>query len=98
MDESEQYMLRWRGRGFGPFSLEEVNRKLDQHEIGMGHEIHFEEKWMTLEEFFVVSKSPNTVASQPEKKSSPQSGLGRSLGPSAGQAPAAPISASAPGG
>jgi len=51
MSEAQQFVLRWRGRASGPYSLEEINRKLDDHEIGMGHEIQFQDQWMSLEEF-----------------------------------------------
>ena len=52
MSDSGQYVLRWRGRQSGPFSLDEINRKLDAHEIGLGHEIQCDDQWMSLEEFF----------------------------------------------
>jgi len=54
MSESEEYTLRWRGREAGPFPVSEINRQLDEHEIGMGHEIYFQDKWITLEEFFAA--------------------------------------------
>ncbi|HEX4119921.1 MAG TPA: TM2 domain-containing protein [Verrucomicrobiae bacterium] len=56
--ESEQYKLRWRGRESGPYPLGEINRMLDDHEIGMGHEILYGEKWMGLEEFFAATAKP----------------------------------------
>src|SRR5690242_19886361 len=54
MNDLHEYTLRWRGRRLGPYSLQEINRKLDDHEIGMGHEIQYQEKWITLEEFFAA--------------------------------------------
>lgn len=56
MSDSGQYVLRWRGRQSGPFSLDEINRKLDAHEIGLGHEIQCDDQWMSLEEFFARPK------------------------------------------
>jgi TM2 domain-containing membrane protein YozV len=68
MSESEQYTLRWRGRQSGPYTLEEINRLLDDHTIGMGHEIQYEEKWITVEEFLVSRKQAAPVARSPEPR------------------------------
>jgi hypothetical protein len=46
--------LRWRGRQSGPYPVSEINRMLDDHEIGMGHEIFYQDEWITLEEFFAA--------------------------------------------
>jgi len=54
MSEDEQFTLRWRGRETGPFPLSEINRQLDEHEIGMGHEIFFRGDWITLDAFFAA--------------------------------------------
>lgn len=54
----ELYTLRWRGRELGPFSVEEINRQLDDHEIGMGHEILYQDNWIGLEEFFAATRKP----------------------------------------
>jgi TM2 domain-containing membrane protein YozV len=53
--ETRQYQLRWRGRLSGPYPVSEINRMLDEHEIGMGHEILYEEKWIVLEEFLAAA-------------------------------------------
>jgi len=58
MSESQEYTLRWRGREVGPYPVSEINRQLDDHEIGMGHEIYYQEKWITLEEFFAALPKP----------------------------------------
>jgi TM2 domain-containing membrane protein YozV len=60
---SEQYKLRWRGRESGPYPLSEINRMLDEHEIGTGHEIFHQQKWMVLQEFFAI---PTSVAPSAE--------------------------------
>lgn len=57
MNESAKYSLRWRGRESGPFSVDEINRKLDDHEIGLGHEIKYEDRWISVETFFEELKS-----------------------------------------
>lgn len=75
MNQSSHYVLRWRGRQSGPFSLAEINRKLDEHEIGMGHEIQCDDQWMSIEAFLarpngVVDPSA-TPAAGPENVSPP---------------------------
>jgi ABC-type multidrug transport system ATPase subunit len=49
----EQFHLRWKGVVLGPFSMDEIERRLDTREIGMLHEIDVADRWLTLEEFFV---------------------------------------------
>jgi hypothetical protein len=51
MSDTQEYTLRWRGRSSGPYPVAEINRMLDDHEIGMGHEILYEDEWITVEEF-----------------------------------------------
>ncbi len=58
MSEDQQWTLRWRGRLQGPYSLEEIDRKLDDHEIGLGHEIRVGEEWLTLEIFLAKANQP----------------------------------------
>ena len=56
MNDSPTYYLRWRGRQFGPCTLAEINRKLDDHEIGMAHEIQYESRWISVGEFLRLLK------------------------------------------
>ena len=75
MNESEEYTLRWRGREVGPFPLSEINRQLDEHEIGMGHEIFYEDNWITLEEFLVSlpdSNAPEPAPQTPSPRPAPR--------------------------
>lgn len=58
MSEFGEYKLRWRGRESGPFSVEEINRRLDDHEIGMGHEVFYEQDWITVEQFLEALSAP----------------------------------------
>jgi TM2 domain-containing membrane protein YozV len=62
MSEPQEYTLRWRGREAGPYPVPEINRQLDEHEIGMGHEIFYQDKWITLEEFFAALPKPGAPA------------------------------------
>lgn len=50
--ESASHFIRWRGRTEGPLSLEEIERRLANHEIGMLHEIQHDGSWTALREFF----------------------------------------------
>jgi TM2 domain-containing membrane protein YozV len=59
MSDSGDYTLRWRGRESGPFAREEIDRQLDEHEIGMGHEIFYRDAWITLEEFYAGQQGRN---------------------------------------
>jgi TM2 domain-containing membrane protein YozV len=54
MSDSQEYTLRWRGRQSGPYPVSEINRMLDDHKIGMGHEIRYQDEWITLEAFFAA--------------------------------------------
>jgi TM2 domain-containing membrane protein YozV len=69
MSDSPEYELRWRGRQSGPYPVSELNRMLDDHEIGMGHEILYEDEWITLEEFFAALQKVAVTANQRQKQS-----------------------------
>jgi TM2 domain-containing membrane protein YozV len=83
MNESQEYLLRWRGRQSGPHPVPEINRMLDEHEIGMGHEILYQDEWISLERFFSKLKKAalpamdapkpavSTVAPSPPQAASP---------------------------
>ena len=51
MDTNATYLLRWRGRQEGPFTLAQIERKLAENEIGMLHEIQLQGEWIKLREF-----------------------------------------------
>jgi TM2 domain-containing membrane protein YozV len=71
--DTGQYKLRWRGRQSGPYPVSEINRMLDEHEIGMGHEIFYGEKWIVLEEFFAAAAktTPAPLTPRPENVKTP---------------------------
>ncbi len=54
MSRPETFHLRWRGRVTGPFSWQEVERKLDAHEIGLLHDLQSNNEWLTLGEYLEV--------------------------------------------
>jgi TM2 domain-containing membrane protein YozV len=68
MNDSLEYTLRWRGRSSGPYPVAEINRMLDEHEIGMGHEILYENEWITLEDF--LSALRKSASAAPRQKPS----------------------------
>jgi hypothetical protein len=51
MSDNQTHRLRWRGQITGPYPAAEIERMLDDHEIGLLHEIEDNERWMSLEEF-----------------------------------------------
>lgn len=61
MSESAAYFLRWRGRQSGPCTAREINRKLDEHEIGMGHEVQYQDRWISVQEFLRLQAAPLRV-------------------------------------
>ena len=67
MSDTGEYELRWRGRQSGPFPMVEINRMLDDHEIGMGHEIFYQDDWITLEEFFAARQKIAANAASHQK-------------------------------
>ena len=62
MSDSQEYTLRWRGRQSGPYPVSEINRMLDEHKIGMGHEIFYQDEWISLEAFFSALQKAATPA------------------------------------
>jgi TM2 domain-containing membrane protein YozV len=68
MSDSQEYLLRWRGRQSGPYPVSEINRMLDDHEIGMGHEILYQDEWITVEQFLAAlqkAAAPAPTAPRP---------------------------------
>jgi len=53
MKTQDSYKLRWRGRQIGPLTLQAIEEQLEDQELGMLHEIFYDNQWKTLSEFFV---------------------------------------------
>ena len=85
MNDSPAYTLRWRGRQSGPYPVSEINRMLDDHEIGMGHEILHQDQWITLEEFFAVQQKSDAPAEQSQKPAVPTVALAPAAAPAPGE-------------
>ena len=72
MSAKRQFLLRWRGQVSGPFPRELVLQKLDDHEIGMWHEIQSDGEWVTLEEFFERERQEKARETQRAAAEKPQ--------------------------
>ena len=46
-----QFLLLWKGRQSGPFSVEAIREKLNSGEISRMHQVNFKGKWIVLDEF-----------------------------------------------
>jgi TM2 domain-containing membrane protein YozV len=62
MSRFDQFHLRWRGHVSGPFSWNEIERKLDAHEIGLLHDLQLNNDWTTLGEYLAGRGEPVRVA------------------------------------
>src|SRR5437867_2174244 len=51
MQKSPQFILRWKGQEFGPFSKEAIDQKVREHELSLAHEIQVDGKWRSLSSF-----------------------------------------------
>jgi ABC-type multidrug transport system ATPase subunit len=89
-DPSQGHLLRWRSQEFGPFTVREIERMLDDQEIGQFHEIQHDQEWMPLPSFFVRRSLP---AKQPSAAGS-QSPLPDGFSPLSPEKPGAHISVS----
>lgn len=64
MNKTAPFQLRWRGQVTGPLTLEEILRQLDDHEIGLWHEIGQGGQWTTLGEYLEAEKRSGQDAEQ----------------------------------
>jgi hypothetical protein len=80
MSDSQEYTLRWRGRPSGPYPVAEINRMLDDHEIGMGHEIFYQDEWITLEEFLSALRTAAAPAGSRQRPAVPTIALAPLMG------------------
>jgi hypothetical protein len=65
MSEPEQFLLRWRGQTTGPFAWPAILQMLDEHEIGLWHEIQHQGRWLPLGEFL---QARSGAAAAPARK------------------------------
>ncbi len=72
MNEPGPFHLRWRGQISGPYSQPEILQKLDEHDIGLWHEIGHEGQWMTLGEFLEQQKREREAAAKPLPEDKPR--------------------------
>lgn len=65
MNEPPAYRLRWRGQITGPHAETDIDQKLDDHEIGLCHEIEQEGIWISVEDFLERRARARTAALPP---------------------------------
>ncbi len=49
----DQFLIRWKGNALPPISLAEIERKLDDRELSMLHEVFSGGEWISLTQFFI---------------------------------------------
>ena len=65
MDTTSKYLLRWRGRQQGPFSLDQIEHLLATNKIGMFHEVFVDGRWLTLDTANLLQPAPAAVPTAP---------------------------------
>jgi len=71
MSKTDTFHIRWRGRVTGPFTWSDVEEKLNAHEIGLLHDVQYNNNWSTLGELLaqrgevVRINSAHSVGSMP---------------------------------
>jgi hypothetical protein len=50
-DEGASFLVRWRGKQEGPYSVEIIEKKLSANEIGLLHEILHKGQWITIRDY-----------------------------------------------
>lgn len=72
MNKAGPFRLRWRGQISGPYSPQEILQKLDEHDIGLWHEIGNEGEWTTIGEFLEQQKREREAAAKPPPEDKPR--------------------------
>jgi hypothetical protein len=63
----DAYIIRWRGQQQGPYTLETLRQMLDGRQIGMLHEVFYQEEWTSIRELLaVVERKHNEELAQRE--------------------------------
>ena len=60
--DTTTYILRWRGREEGPYSLAVIDAKLSSNDIGMFHEILADGRWRSLKTFLEEQEAARRAA------------------------------------
>ena len=59
------FLLRWKGAGSGPFSIEEIRELLAAGEISRMHQVQVNGRWKLLDDFRELNAEPARPAEQP---------------------------------
>ncbi|HRH98366.1 MAG TPA: RDD family protein [Prosthecobacter sp.] len=62
MASSEVYHLKWKGQRSGPFSLHEIEEKLQRREVSSLHEVEVDGKWITVRAFMARHVPPTAYS------------------------------------
>jgi hypothetical protein len=96
MSDSEQHLLRWRGQQTGPYTLATIMQMLDDHEIGLWHEIQHEGRWLTVEEFLGQRDEQRRAGEAQERARRAREAQGKMAETQAPRPPPAPLPATPP--
>ena len=72
MNKPGPFHRRWRGQISGPYSQQEILQKLDEHDIGLWHEIGRNGEWTTLGECVDQQKREREAAAKPPPEDRPR--------------------------
>jgi hypothetical protein len=54
MTAAKKVMLSWKGQQTGPFTVDEIRSKLAAGDVSLLHQVKYDGRWLTLEEFLSV--------------------------------------------
>jgi hypothetical protein len=73
----DQYLLLWKGRQSGPFSLEQIRGKLYEGEISRIHQMCVNGAWQLVDDFFERIRQSELEGQQAEEQSRHEADLNR---------------------
>jgi hypothetical protein len=64
----DQYLLLWKGRQTGPFSIAQIREKLLAGDINRMHQIHVDGRWQILDEYLEKLRGADLEATRAEER------------------------------
>jgi hypothetical protein len=55
-----RYLLQWKGKQLGPYTLDDIRLKLNDGEISLMHQVNLEGRWTTLDELLSLDTAKET--------------------------------------
>jgi len=68
MIAADQYLLLWKGRQTGPFSIGQIREKLLAGDINRMHQIHVDGRWLILDEYLEKLRQADLEAKRAEEQ------------------------------